>query len=138
MSLRRILVDTDVCMDLLTGRMPFNRSAELLFSLAEEGKIRLSVSSLSFSNLDYMLRSELQSAKKSRAILTQLELVVNVLPVGEKTIQGALQSDFSDFEDAIQHQAALENGHAVLITRNLKDYKKATCTVMSPDMFLSI
>lgn len=138
MNLRRILVDTDVCMDLLTGRKPFNRSAELLFSLAEERKIRLSVSSLSFSNLDYMLRGELRSAKKSRAILAQLEAVVNVLPVGEKTIQGALQSDINDFEDAIQHQTALENGYTILITRNLKDYKKATCTVMSPDMFLSI
>lgn len=138
MNLRRILVDTDVCMDLLTGRKPFNRSAELLFSLAEERKIRLSVSSLSFSNLDYMLRGELRSAKKSRAILAQLEAVVNVLSVGEKTIQGALQSDIHDFEDAIQHQTAIENGHSVLITRNLKDYKKAVCTVMSPDMFLSI
>ena len=137
MSQRKVLVDTDVCMDLLTGRKPFNRSAELLFSLAEEGKIRLSVTSLSFSNLDYMLRSELKSAKKSRAILNQLEAVVNVLPVGEKTIQGTLRSDFNDFEDAIQHQVAIENRQAVLVTRNLKDYKKASCAVMSPDMFLS-
>ena len=137
MSLRKVLVDTDVCLDLLTGRKPFNHSAELLFGLADDGKIKLSVTALSFSNLDYMLRRELNSAKKSRAILAQLEAVVTVLPVGEKTIQGALRSDFNDFEDAIQHQVALENGQSALITRNLKDYKKATCNVMSPEMFLS-
>jgi predicted nucleic acid-binding protein len=133
----KVLVDTDVCMDLLTARKPFNRSAELLFSLAEEGRIRLSVSSLSLANLDYMLRSELSSSKKSRAILAQLESIVNILPVDEKTIQGALRSDFNDFEDAIQHQVALENGQSILITRNIKDYKKAHCPIMTPDMFLS-
>jgi hypothetical protein len=134
----KVLVDTDVCLDLLTGRKPFNQSAELLFAMADEGKIKLSVTALSFSNLDYMLRSELHSGKKSRAILGFLEAVVMVLPVGEKTIQGALRSDFNDFEDAIQHQVALENGQTVLITRNLKDYKKANCPVMSPEMFLNM
>jgi predicted nucleic acid-binding protein len=131
------LVDTDVCLDLLTGRKPFNQSAELLFALGDAGKIRLYVSAISFSNLDYILRKELISGRKSRAILSQLEAVVTVLPVGEKTIQGALRSDFNDFEDAIQHQVALENGQSVLITRNLKDYRKANCLIMSPEMFLA-
>jgi predicted nucleic acid-binding protein len=137
MSQRKVLVDTDVCLDLLTGRKPFNQSAELLFALGDAGKIRLYVSAISFSNLDYILRKELISGRKSRAILSQLEAVVTVLPVGEKTIQGALRSDFNDFEDAIQHQVALENGQSVLITRNLKDYKKANCLIMSPEMFLA-
>ncbi|MFN4893903.1 MAG: type II toxin-antitoxin system VapC family toxin [Bacteroidota bacterium] len=137
MSQRKVLVDTDVCLDLLTGRKPFNQSAELLFSLGDAGKIRLYVSAISFSNLDYILRKELISGRKSRAILSQLEAVVTVLPVGEKTIQGALRSDFNDFEDAIQHQVALENGQSVLITRNLKDYRKANCLIMSPEMFLA-
>lgn len=137
MSQRKVLVDTDVCLDLLTGRKPFNQSAELLFALGEAGKIRLYVSAISFSNLDYILRKELVSGRKSRTILSQLEAVVTVLPVGEKTIQGALRSDFNDFEDAIQHQVALENGQSVLITRNLKDYRKANCLVMSPEMFLA-
>jgi predicted nucleic acid-binding protein len=137
MSQRKVLVDTDVCLDLLTGRKPFNQSAELLFALGDAGKIRLYVSAISFSNLDYILRKELISGRKSRAILSQLEAVVTVLPVGEKTIQGALRSDFNDFEDAIQHQVALENGQSVLITRNLKDYRKANCLIMSPEMFLA-
>jgi predicted nucleic acid-binding protein len=137
MSQRKVLVDTDVCLDLLTGRKPFNQSAEQLFALGDAGKIRLYVSAISFSNLDYILRKELISGRKSRAILSQLEAVVTVLPVGEKTIQGALRSDFNDFEDAIQHQVALENGQSVLITRNLKDYRKANCLIMSPEMFLA-
>jgi predicted nucleic acid-binding protein len=137
MSQRKVLVDTDVCLDLLTGRKPFNQSAELLFALGDAGKIRLYVSAISFSNLDYILRKELISGRKSRAILSQLEAVVTVLPVGEKTIQGALRSDFNDVEDAIQHQVALENGQSVLITRNLKDYRKANCLIMSPEMFLA-
>ena len=48
-----------------------------------------------------------------------------------------IQKRGRDFEDAIQHQVALENGQSVLITRNLKDYRKANCLIMSPEMFLA-
>ena len=47
----KIFVDTDICIDLLSGRQPFNASAEILFSLADVKKLALYVSSLSFSNI---------------------------------------------------------------------------------------
>ena len=50
----KVFVDTDICFDLLSKRQPFNKAAELLFSLADTGKIKLCVSSLSFSNIDYV------------------------------------------------------------------------------------
>ncbi len=49
------------------------------------------------------------------------------LPLNDKIIQLAIASDFNDFEDAIQYYTALENNITTLITRDLKDFKKASC-----------
>lgn len=53
----KVFFDTDICLDLLTGRKPFNQYAELLFSLAELGKITICVSTISFVNIIYILKS---------------------------------------------------------------------------------
>lgn len=133
----KIFVDTDVCLDLLSGREPFNAVAERLFSLADVGKLEIFVSSLSFANINYMLQSKFKR-NDSRKILATFKTFVSVLAVDDKIIELAIASDFSDFEDAIQYNTALEGGITILVTRNLKDYKKATIQVMNPEMFLSV
>lgn len=132
----KVFVDTDVCIDLLSGRQPFNKSAELLFSLGDTKAVKLYVSSLSFSNIDYVLRSQ-YSATHSRQVIGKFKTLVNVLAVDSKTIDLAIASDFNDFEDAIQYSCALENNLTTLVTRNIKDYKKATIKVLTPETFLS-
>ncbi|MEO8759768.1 MAG: PIN domain-containing protein, partial [Bacteroidia bacterium] len=69
----KIFVDTDVCIDLLSGRKPFNAVAEKLFSLADMGKIKICVSSLSFANIDYVLRSQYSSGNQSRQIIAKFK-----------------------------------------------------------------
>ena len=132
----KIFVDTDVCIDLLSGRKPFNATAEKLFSLADIGKIKICVSSLSFSNIDYVLRSQ-YSANHSWQIIAKFKTLVTVLSVDSKTIDLAIASDFHDFEDAIQYYSAIENGLTTLVTRNLKDFKKATIKVVTPETYLT-
>ena len=96
--MEKVFVDTDICIDLLSGRQPFNASAEILFSLADVNKLALFVSSLSFSNIDYVLRSQYSSAH-SRQIIARFKTLVNVLSVGSHTIDLAIASEFNDFED---------------------------------------
>lgn len=131
-----LFVDTDVCLDLLSGRKPFNAPAEQLFSLADSGKIKLHVSSLSFSNIDYVLRSQYSGAH-SRQIIARFKTLVHVLSVDNKTIDLAIASDFNDFEDAIQYACALENNIPMIVTRNNKDFKKSVILVGSPETFLT-
>ncbi len=133
----KVFVDTDVCIDLLSGRKPFNKTAEILFSLADNGKIKIYVSSLSFANIDYVLRSQ-YSTTHSRQIIGKFKTIVNVLSVDSKTIALAVASDFNDFEDAIQYCCAIENNLTTIITRNIRDYKKATIKVLTPETFISI
>jgi predicted nucleic acid-binding protein len=133
----KVFVDTDVCIDLLSGRKPFNNTAEILFSLADNKKVKIYVSSLSFSNIDYVLRSQ-YSPTHSRQLIGKFKTLVNVLPVDSKTIDLAIASDFNDFEDAIQHSCAIENNLTTIITRNLKDYKKAAIAVLTTETFIAL
>jgi predicted nucleic acid-binding protein len=132
----KVFVDTDVCIDLLSDRKPFNEAASKLFSLADLRKLKIYVASLSFANIDYVLRSQ-YAGKNLKQIISKFKTLVTVLPVGDKTIDLAMASDFKDFEDAIQYYVAIENYISIFITRNIKDYKKTNITVMTPEAFLS-
>ncbi|MBA3285596.1 MAG: PIN domain-containing protein [Nitrosopumilus sp.] len=132
----KIFADTDICLDLLSGRKPFNAIAERLFTLADLGKIKIYVSSLSFSSIDYILQSQYKISD-SRKILAKFKTLVSVLAVNDKIIDLAIVSDFVDFEDASQYNTAIENNIKIILTRNLKDYKKSIIQVMNPETFLS-
>ncbi|MGH7968340.1 MAG: type II toxin-antitoxin system VapC family toxin, partial [Limisphaerales bacterium] len=108
-----------------------------LLALAETGRLTLCVSSLSFSNLYYLLR-KLKGHGDALALLRNLKSLVRISPVTEAEIQSALASRFKDFEDAIQHYAAkAEGGISAILTRNKADYSASEISVLSPDEFLA-
>jgi len=131
----KVFIDTDIALDLLSERTPHYLPAAQLFTLADQGKLSIYVSSLSFSNLHYLL-SRLYSQAESRRILSTFKILVKVLAVDDKIIDLSLNSAFKDFEDAIQYYTATENQLGILLTRNLKDYKAAQITVMTAEDYL--
>lgn len=133
----KIFLDTDVALDHLADRQPFAEYAHRLFALAETGELTVCVSSLSFSNLYYLLR-KLKGHADALALLAKLKLLVRVSSVSESEIQSALSSSFKDFEDAIQHFAAkTEGGITAILTRNTADYTASEIPVLPPEEFLA-
>lgn len=132
---RKIFVDTDVVLDLLAKREPFYTYAAQLFTNADKQEVTICVSSLCFGNLNYIL-SKHKSAIEARKILSRFKVLVTILPVDDKIIELALNSDFKDFEDAIQYYCAIENGINILITRNLKDFKPVRIPVLTAEEFV--
>ena len=135
---RRVLIDTDVILDLLLGRQPFYPSASRLFVAFQEGRLEGHVSSLAFANLFYLLRKEEGGGPEAIAILRKLRLVIRVLAVNEKIIDLALASTFTDFEDAIQYFAAAEGGLEAIVTRNRRDYKASKIAIVSAEECLEL
>jgi predicted nucleic acid-binding protein len=131
----KVFVDSDIVLDLLSARQPHYKYAAELFSLADENSIKIFVSSLTFANVNYILSKQL-SAVQARKMLLKFKTLISVLSVNDKIIELALVSDFHDFEDAIQYNSAIENDISTLLTRNLKDYKKAEITILTPQQFL--
>ncbi len=135
---RRVLVDTDVILDLLLGRQPFYPSASRLFVAFQKGRLEGHVSSLAFSNLFYLLRKEEGGGPEAIAILRKLRLVTRVLTVNERIIDLALASTFADFEDAIQYFAAAEWKLEAIVTRNRRDYKASKIAVVNAEECLEL
>jgi predicted nucleic acid-binding protein len=126
-----------VALDHLADRRPFAEYAHRLFGMAEKGELGVCVSSLSFSNLYYLLR-KLNGHAEALDLLRKLRLLVRVSTVSDAEIHSALSSNFKDFEDAIQHYAAkAEGGVSAIVTRNKSDYSVSEIPVLSPDEFLA-
>jgi predicted nucleic acid-binding protein len=134
---KKVFVDTDIIYDLLGKRIPFYLAAAQLFTLADEGKIQIFISALSLANLHYLI-SKQRSEEEAKEILRKFKVLVHVAPLNDKIIDLALNSEFSDFEDAIQYYSALQSETEVLLTRNLKDYRKAQITVLTAQDFINL
>lgn len=132
----KLLVDTNIVLDLLTKREEFYREAQELFTLSDKGKVELYVSSLTLANTYYLLSRQFK-ASEAKKILIRFKVLVKVLSMDDKIIELALASDFNDFEDAIQYYTAIENSLDIIVTRNKKDFKLATIPVFTAKEYLA-
>ncbi len=71
-----------------------------------------------------------------RNVIRKFKVLVNVLPLDDKIVDLALNSEFKDFEDAIQFYTAIENGQDLIITRNQQDFKESKIPVMTAEEFI--
>ena len=133
----RILVDTNIVLDLLAERKEFIVEAQELFTLSDKKELKLYVSSLTFANTYYILSQTLKLSN-ARKILRKFKVLVEVLPMDDKIIDLSLESDFKDFEDAIQYHTAIENDIPIIITRNLKDFKTAKIPVLTAKDYIEL
>ena len=90
---------------------------------------------LIFANTFYILRKQLGNEEAKKA-LRKLRVLIHIINSSEVVVDKALNSDFADFEDAIQYYTSQENDINILLTRNLRDYKNALLIVQTPETFL--
>jgi hypothetical protein len=101
-------------------------------------KIKGFVTPVICSNLYYLLR---QTAPHKKVVekLGLLLSFVDVIQMNKETIMAAINSEFKDFEDALQNFAAQKAGNIdVIVTRNVKDFSKSEISVLSPNNFLAL
>jgi predicted nucleic acid-binding protein len=133
--MKKLFLDTNIILDLLANRFPFYTEAAELFSLADKHKLKLSISSLCMADTHYIL-SRQNPEMEVRKILRKFKILVNVLSLDDKITDLALNSEFRDFEDAIQYFTAIENDQDIIITRNLSDFKDSKIPVMTAKEFI--
>jgi len=131
-----ILLDTDVLLDFFFDRKPYSEHSAKVLSLCESNEIRGFITPVIISNLYYLLR---QTSTHERVIdkLSQLVFFTEILIIDRTSIIQALNSGFRDFEDALQNFSAESNGSInLIVTRNLKDFKNSSLSVMTPENYL--
>lgn len=126
-------LDTNIIMDFLTDRKPFSSLAGKLFDYSEKGEVTLYLSAVSYSNIYYVVR-KVSSHKETIKILSRLEEMTEIIDTTSSTIKNAINSEFKDFEDALQYYSAKLNTNINgIVTRNGGDFKYCTISILTPE-----
>ena len=133
----RVLVDTNVVLDVLLDRRPFTDAAAQVFALVEESKIEGLLCATTITTVDYLLGQAL-APEKARGALQRLLGLFEIAPVNRSVLEHALRSGITDFEDAVLEQAGLLAGVDAITTRNVGDFRKSKVTVFDPTELLAV
>jgi predicted nucleic acid-binding protein len=126
----RVLLDTDVLLDVALKREAFLFASQEVLRWAEGEPGQASVAWHTLSNIAYLTVS-------SREFIRQLLKFVEVAEVGTKEARQAVDLPMSDLEDALQAAAALAFGASFVVSRNVHDYRKSPVPALSPAAFLA-
>ncbi len=133
----RVLVDTDVILDVLLARPEFIDVAAAVWKTNIEGEYEGYISAITPVNVFYIAR-KIKGEDAAREAVRLLLAAWRVCPVTESVLNAALILPFKDFEDAVQHAGAEALHIDCIVTRNLEDYRQATIPVLSPTAFLEM
>lgn len=133
----KIVFDTNIVLDILLEREPFVSFSINLFNAVEQQIIQGYLCATTITTIDYLLTKSIgkQSAKVS---INQLLNLFAIAEVNDVILKAAINSDFSDFEDAVLYYSGIYAGVDGFVTRNSKDFKTASLIIYSPTELLSI
>jgi predicted nucleic acid-binding protein len=127
----KILIDTDILLDVALHRESFFAASALVLDWAEGEPGQACVAWHSLSNLAYLIRPD------ARDFIRDLLQFVEVAPVGTAQALQAIGFPMKDIEDALQAAAALSFDADFIVTRNLPHYKTSPAPPLSPVQFTS-
>jgi predicted nucleic acid-binding protein len=132
-----VFVDIDVLLDVVIKREDFYLASFQIVQLIEQKKLNGYITPMTINNIYYFTRKEL-SHSHALSLIEKLMVIFNVAGIDKSGIISALNSDFKDFEDALQNYSALQHPEIeTLITRNIKDYRCSDLAIMTPTDFIS-
>lgn len=131
----KVLIDTNIILDLLCDRKEFSGDASRLFKLCEVKKLQGVVSALSIPNIVYIMRKELDG-EKIREIIGRLSMIFTIADLKAADIEKAAALPMNDFEDALQSVCATRVKADYIVTRNLKDFANSKVIAIKPSELL--
>jgi predicted nucleic acid-binding protein len=131
----KVLLDTNIIVDIALERQPFFSNSETVLSFVEERQIEGYISASSFGDLYYIIRKE-KGRDLAFEFLRHIVTLCQIANVDSTSINMALTSNFRDFEDAIQYSTAVNNNLDAIITRNPRDYPVTTPRVITPEQLI--
>ena len=131
----KILIDTNVILDVLCDRPEFVEASLKVWKYCEVDQIEGYISALSIPNIVYILRKELD-ADKTKEMVNTLFLIFNIVDLRADDLKKAANMGSSDFEDAVQIACASRINADFIITRNIRDFKDSKVPAIKPSEFL--
>ena len=127
----KILVDTNVILDVLCDRKAVVADSLKVFKYCEANIITGYISALSIPNIMYIMRRELD-AESAKKILNSFNTIFLIADLRETDLQKAAYLSFNNYEDAVQSAGASRIKADYIVTRNTKDFKTSAVPAITP------
>ena len=127
----KVLMDTNVIMDVLANREGFAEPASQLFKLCEVGRVQGFIYALSIANIAYIMRKELDRNQIGE-VIRKLGAIFSIADMKADDVKKAAAQPMDDYEDALQSVCASRIKADFIITRNLKDFKNSKVMAIKP------
>ena len=134
----RLMIDTNVVLDVLLGRKEFYDNSKAVLDLCESKKILGFVSASSITDIFYLVRRALKNIDETYKIIGSLLNIVGVLNVTEADVQRAFLKHAKDFEDCLLAESAKSNNCVGIITRDKKDFQDFEIELYTPEQIIAI
>ncbi len=130
----KVLFDTNVILDIALNREPFAEHSLKSVNLIDN-KIIGYVNVLTLVNTFYFARKK-TGIDKARKFIADLLTQFEVVNTTKEICIDALNSNFKDFEDAVQEFSAVKSEIEIIVTRNIKDFKNSHLQVFEPEQLI--
>lgn len=131
-----LLIDANIILDVFLNRPEFIKDSSMIWKLCETEKIKGYVSTLTFANLVYVMRKQL-NPEKIEEVFQKLNLIFEFADFSPADLTKAAELKWKDFEDAVQSVTA-ERVHAdYIITRNVRDFSNSKVMAFTPSELLA-
>jgi len=127
----RILIDTNVIMDVLANRPEFFHHSSQVFAHVEKGMIQGIIGATTVTTLSYLLAKKL-GQRASLVSIEKLLSLTEVAPVNEAVLPAALAAGGKDFEDSVLIASAELVGADGIVTRDVHGFTKSSLPVYAP------
>ena len=132
----RVMIDTNILLDVLIHRDEFYNNSKAVLSLCEERTIQGFTSASAITDIFYITRKALGSVEETYKVISSILNIVRVLTVTNDDVLNAFQVNAKDFEDCLMATCALSNKCDGIVTRNKKDFLSFGVTLFSPEELL--
>ena len=126
----RLLLDTNVVLDVILARAPWDADAVLLFDSIARGQATGFVAGHAVTTVHSIVQRAKGRGVAATAVSDLLQLV-DVVPLDRSDFTRALSLGLADYEDAVHVAAYLRIGAEMLVTRNARDFKGAAVVTRS-------
>lgn len=133
--MQKIFLDTNIVVDFLGERENFYEASAKVLTLADQKKIKIFTTSNTISTTYYII-SKYENSRIAIEKIRKFKLLCSISITDDEVIEKAINSNFKDFEDAIQYFSAVATDCDLIITRNEKDFKNALIPVMNAESYL--
>ena len=131
----KILLDTNIVLDLLLEREPFCNDAKDIFTMIESNKISGFLCATSITTIYYLINKSVEKSKADE-IVEQLLQLFNIADVNKNILIKSLKNNGKDFEDSVIYTSAEYFNIDMVITRDKKGFKQSNIKVLKPNDFI--